>query len=300
MSKEQVAAAFPVEDHTVIVNGIDLHYRTAGKGPVLFLVSPGWGVGSAYLQRGFISLAEHHKLIFVDTRGSGLSSRPVDPSKMRSVDMADDLEALRIHLGLDEISVLGHSNSGAIALSYAERFPDHLDKLIVTGSQVLGLSASADTQRILQERAADPRFEAAVQAVSAFFSGQAGPPKDDEALGAFIHRVLPLYLYQPEKTLSLLQQQLVEPIASYAFNAQFAADAADGTDLTQALDKVTAKTLVLVGRHDFICPVALSDHLHQGIPQSQLAIFEESGHFPWLEEPEKFFATLNDFLRRPS
>ncbi|MBB6144233.1 pimeloyl-ACP methyl ester carboxylesterase [Silvibacterium bohemicum] len=300
MSNEQIATAFPVEDHSAAVNGIDLHYRVAGDGPVLFLVPPGWGVGSHYLQRGFISLAERHKLIFVDTRASGRSSRPADPSQMRSIDMADDLEALRIHLGFSKVSVLGHSNSGAIALSYAERFPEHLDKLIVSGSQVLGLSASADTQRILQERATDPRFEAAVQAVSAFFGGQASPPKDDEALGAFIARVLPLYLYQPEKTLSLLQQQLAGPISSYAFNAQFAADAADRTDLTQALNQIAAKTLILVGRHDFICPVALSEHLHKRIPPSQLAIFEESGHFPWLEEPEKFFATLNDFLRRPA
>jgi pimeloyl-ACP methyl ester carboxylesterase len=40
----------------------------------------------------------------------------------------------------------------------------------------------------------------------------------------------------------------------------------------------------------------LSEHLHKGIPQSQLAIFEGSGHFPWLEEAEKFFAILNGFL----
>jgi pimeloyl-ACP methyl ester carboxylesterase len=105
--------------------------------------------------RGFHSLSEHYRLIFVDTRGSGLSGRPADPSKMGSADMADDLEALRIHLGLSEVSILGHSNSGAIALSYAERFPRHVDKLVLIDSQVLGLSAAGDTQRILSERASD-------------------------------------------------------------------------------------------------------------------------------------------------
>jgi proline iminopeptidase len=74
MSTEQHTVSSPLEDCTVPLNGIDLHYRTIGDGPALFLVSPGWGVGSSYLQRGFISLAEHFKLIFIDTRGTGTST----------------------------------------------------------------------------------------------------------------------------------------------------------------------------------------------------------------------------------
>ena len=300
MSKEQPTTPFPVEDDTVTANGVHLHYQAIGNGPALFLVPPGWGVGSAYLQRGFNSLSEHFRLIFVDTRGSGLSGRPTDPSKMGSVDMADDLEALRIHLGRSEISILGHSNSGAIALSYAERFPGQVDKLVLIDSQVLGLSAAGDTQKILQERASDPRYQAALKAVSAFFSGQTNPAQNDESLESFIGQALPLYLYQPEKTLALVKQHISGPISSYAFGSQFAADAANRTDLTQSLGRITAKVLITVGRHDYICPLALSEHLHKGIPQSQLAIFEESGHFPWLEEPERFFAILNGFLIEPA
>jgi proline iminopeptidase len=296
MFNEQHTALFQLEDYTVPVNGVALHYRTIGNGPALFLVAPGWGIGSSYLQRGFVSLAEHFKLIFIDTRGTGLSHGPVDPSKMGSVDMADDLEALRVQLGIPKVMILGHSNSGAIALSYAERFPEHVDKLVLIDSQVLGLNAASDTQRIIQERATDPRFEPAVKVVSTFFSGQANPAESDEALETFIGQVLPLYLYRPEKTLALAKQQLSGPISSYAFASQFAADAANRTDLTQSLDRIKAKVLIVVGRHDYICPLALSEHLHNGIPQSQLAIFEESGHFPWLEEPDKFWPILNAFL----
>ncbi|HTF62335.1 MAG TPA: hypothetical protein VK638_06435, partial [Edaphobacter sp.] len=89
-----------MEDHTFSLNGVDLHYRTIGDGSVLFLVSPGWGVASGYLQRAFSPLARHLRLVFIDTRGSGLSGRPADPAHMGSVDMANDLEALRVHLGL--------------------------------------------------------------------------------------------------------------------------------------------------------------------------------------------------------
>ena len=285
-----------MEDHTVTSNEVDIHYRTIGEGPVLFLVSPGWGVASGYLQRAFSSLAKHLRLVFIDTRGSGLSGRPADPMRMGSVDMANDLEALRAHLGLSEMSILGHSNSGAIALAYAARYPDRVSKLVLIDSQVLGLSATADTQRILQKRAADPRFKEATRIVSTFFAGQMNPAASDNSLEAFIGQVLPLYLHSPEKSLLLAQEQLSGPISSYAFVSQFAADAAFPIDQTKSLGAINAKALILVGRHDYICPVALSERLHEGIPESRLVIFEASGHLPWLEEPNAFFAELERFL----
>jgi proline iminopeptidase len=285
-----------MDDQTVRLNGVDIHYRTIGDGPVLFLVSPGWGVASAYLQRAFSSVAKHLRLVFIDTRGSGLSGRPADPMHMGSVDMANDLEALRVHLGLSEISILGHSNAGAIALACAARYPDRVSRLVLIDSQVLGLSADADTQRILQNRATDPRFKEATRIVSTFFAGQMNPATSDESLEAFIAQVLPLFLHSPEKSLPLAQEQLSGPISSYAFTSQYAADAAFPIDQTKSLGAIRAKVLIMVGRHDYICPVALSERLHEGIPQSQLVIFEESGHLPWLEEPNAFFAELERFL----
>jgi proline iminopeptidase len=285
-----------MEDHTVSLNGVDLHYPTIGAGPVLFLVPPGWGVGSGYLQRAFSSLAKHLRLVFIDTRGSGLSGRPADSTHMGSANMANDLEALRVHLGFPEISILGHSNSGAIALAYAARYPDRVSKLVLIDSQVLGLSAAADTQRILQNRSSDSRFEEATRVVSTFFAGQLNPAATDESLEAFIAQVLPLYLHRPERSLPLAQEQPSGPISSYAFAAQFAADAALSIDQSKSLGAISAKVLIMVGRHDYICPVPISERLHEDIPESSLVIFEESGHLPWLEEPDAFFRELERFL----
>src|SRR5258708_24239852 len=119
-----------MDDQTVRLNGVDIHYRTIGDGAVLCLVPPGWGVASAYLQRAFSSVAKHLRLVFIDARGSGLSGRPADPMHMGSGDMANDLEALRVHLGLSEISILCHSNSRAIALACASLYPDRVSRLV--------------------------------------------------------------------------------------------------------------------------------------------------------------------------
>src|SRR5690242_16829558 len=196
------------KDFTTNLNGVALHYRIIGNGRTIFLVSPGWGIGSGYLQRSFLALSERYRLVIIDTRGSGSSGRPQDVSTMGTTNMAADLEALRRHLGVATVSVLGHSHGGAIALSYAELFPQSVRKLILIDSQVLGFTASDETQRILQERRTDPRFAAAVQKISAFFTQQVDPGASDEGLELFVGSILPLYLYKPESTLDLAQQIL--------------------------------------------------------------------------------------------
>jgi proline iminopeptidase len=284
-------------DHTVNLNGVDLHYRVCGDGPLLFVISPGWGIGSGYLQRGLGFLQERFRLVFVDTRGSGLSGRPADRTKMSSNDMADDLEALREHLGLSTLQLLGHSNSGSIALFYAARYLDRVGKLILVDSQMLGFSAGAYTQAFLEARAEDPRFKAAVQAAIGQFSGKGKPLMSDADLSGFVAATLPLFFKNPEENLALAEDQLlVEPISLYAFEAQNAADKAAQDDQTTLLEKVRASALVMVGRHDWICPVPVAERLHAGIGNARLVMFEDSGHFPWIEEPEKFAAELIRFL----
>ncbi|MFM0501433.1 alpha/beta fold hydrolase [Paraburkholderia caffeinilytica] len=284
-------------EHNVYLNGVDLHYYVCGNGPLLFLISPGWGVGSGYLQRGFKSLQKRFRLVFMDTRGSGLSGRPADYTKMSSHDMADDLEALREFLGLSAIQLLGHSNSGAIGLSYAERYPNRAEKLVLIDSQVLGFDANADTQALLKVKAEDPRYQAAVQTAISYFSGRSQRFSNDEDLSAFVAEILPLYLANPEKNLmSAREQLLVEPIALYAFVAQNAADKVAASDQVALFDQIRATVLIMAGRHDWICPVSVSERLHAGIHKSRLVIFEESGHMPWIEEPEKFSAELLPFL----
>ena len=88
-------------EHDAPIRDVQVHYTVAGKGPLLFVCSPGWGAGSLYLQQGLAPLEEHFTLLFIDTRGSGKSSKPQDATRMTAVEMADDIEALRSYLSLD-------------------------------------------------------------------------------------------------------------------------------------------------------------------------------------------------------
>jgi pimeloyl-ACP methyl ester carboxylesterase len=283
-------------DHFAQLNGVDLAFRIRGAGPVLFVVSPGWGTGSSYLQKGFEFLQSRFRLVFVDTRGSGRSGRPADAGKMGSSDMADDIEALRDHLGLARVPIIGHSNSGAIVLYYAERYPDHASKVVLVCSQVIGLDWIKDTRVILRQRSDDPRYSEAVRTATDYFDGKLDPGKTDAELTAFVGRILPLYLERPEVNLPQAREDLAGAISSYAFRAQNAADAAAHIDQAGALGQVKANVLIMAGRKDWICPIALSERLHDDIINSRLVVFEQSGHFPWMEERDKFRRELTQFL----
>jgi proline iminopeptidase len=69
-------------------------------------------------------------------------------------------------------------------------------------------------------------------------------------------------------------------------------------DLTPRLSEISAPTLILVGEDDFICPPSRAKIMHERIPNSELVVFEKSGHFAHVEEPEAFFDTIRGWLRR--
>ena len=64
-----------------------------------------------------------------------------------------------------------------------------------------------------------------------------------------------------------------------------------------SLNRIEAQTLVIVGQADWICPVAEAERIHQGIRNSRLVVLDKSGHFPWIETPEQFFAEIIRFAK---
>lgn len=277
-------------DYIASISGLNMEYSVRGEGEILFVTSPGWGIGTKYLQKGLAPLTDHFKLVFVTTRGSGQSQRPSDPSQMGSAQMADDLEHLRLHLGLDAINLFGHSNGGAIAISYAERYPDNLRNLVLVSSQLLGFDTSGEIAGFLERAKTDPRYMAAAPyALQAL-------PQDDAGFYHHFTSMVPLYLREPSKNAQTFIDHMGGRPSAWAFHSQFAVDALPAANEVEDLKNIQARTLIVVGRHCWICPVAVSEHLHGEIAGSKLLVFEKTGHFPWLEEPERFFDEVGDFL----
>jgi proline iminopeptidase len=278
-------------EHIFNKNGLKLWYKVVGSGPVLMVQPPGWGVGAGLYEHAFGPLESHFTLIYHDPRGSGRSEAPADPEEMNVGAFVEDLESLREHLELDSFALIGHSHGGFIALNYALKYPRRLSHLLPLDAQLGVDEPREDAQRTLPELAKDARFADAVQAFG-------GPWKleSDEDMSTLVDRVWPLYFFDPKSEVAAASRKSVRA-SRISVAAMKATSASNGRFLVRdKLSAIRVPTLVLVGRHDFICSPVQAKIIHEGVKASGFVVFGRSGHLPWLEEPRMFFSTVTGFL----
>jgi len=279
--------------HYVQLRDIRLHFVVAGHGPYVFVISPGWGIGSVYLQNGLAPLENRFTLIFLDERGSGESSRPSDALKMSTAMMADDLDDLRRSLGLQSVDLLAHSHGGTIALDYAERYPDRVGKLALIDPEVMDDRAKEKTQAILALLKDDPRYKTAIESVL-----RAPAVVDDDSFAATMNAILPLYFSDPQLQVPVFTTTLKGThLSSFAQNARDVADLREPRKQSKEYARVHADTLIVNGDLDWYCPIEVARRMKSGIPHSALIEYRGVGHFPWIEEPKRFFLDIQKFLQ---
>jgi proline-specific peptidase len=259
---------------------------------VLVVQPPGWGIGAGLYEQTLRPLERDCTLIYYDTRGSGRSQAPPNPDDIHVGAFVEDLEALRTQLELDSFALIGHSHGGYVALNYALKYQQYLSHLLPLDAQLGVEEPEQDLQRTLPELAKDPRFADAVKAFA-----DPSPLEAESDVSVLLERILPLYFHDPEaKCVAALRDNL--RMTRIALTTMQATDSSNGRFLVRdTLSTIRVPTLILVGRHDFICSPLQAQIIHDGISGSRLAVFEESGHFPWLEEPDLFFSTVANFVR---
>jgi proline iminopeptidase len=276
-------------EYTTTISGLTIHYtiRTSSTGlPPLIVHPPPWGCGVDVYYSTFARLESKYTLIYPQPRGNDSSQKPDDPSQMSSRHIVDDLDLFRQHLGLEKISVLGHSSGGTIALGYAIAYPDKVDKLVLLDTDLLGYTRK------------DASFFADVTSIQ---TSPGVSVTNDAEFKAFVVKILPLYFAHPENGgPEQFEQAWSNTTASlWAYGAYYGADKSEAGkwDQFSELGKVQArKTLVLVGKQDRCCGVEVSEAVAQGVKGSQLVVIDDCGHFPWVEAAEEFWKVLEGFL----
>jgi proline iminopeptidase len=258
--------------------------------PVAFVAHGGPGADHSIMRPGMDPIGEYAQIVYWDHRGQGRSARG-DISQYTLDENVEDLEALRAHLGIEQIISVGTSYGGMVAMAHAARYPKSVSKLllIVTAAHS-GFNARA--QEIVALRGTPEEKEAARQL-------WAGELTSDAAMRDYFRNTWGLYSTTfDESKRAKNEDALARAILSpEAMNRAFAPGGfLLDYDLRPELKKITAPTLVLAGRHDWICAPEFSEEIHALIPGSQLKIFEKSSHSLRGDEPEEFFATLKEFI----
>jgi pimeloyl-ACP methyl ester carboxylesterase len=275
-------------------DGTRLAYHEAGAGDPLICLPGGPMQASAYLG-DLGGLSAHRSLVLLDLRGTGESDLPADPASYRCDRLVDDVEALRAHLGLDRIDVLGHSAGGNLAVLYAARFPQRVDRLaLVTPSpRVVGLEITdMDRRQVAELRRGESWFPDAFAALERIWSGDA-TEADWTAIAPFMYGRWD-DVSQAHSALEASQTNADAAAAIYS------AGALDPPATKAAIARLHLPVLLLAGEYDVSFPPHRAAEYVGLFPQAETVVQPGGGHFPWLDDPEWFVRTIAEFFRSPT
>ena len=276
-------------------DGTRLAFTEVGTGPRLVCQPGGPGRASAYLE-DLGGLTQERTLVLLDARATGRSEVPADPSTLRFDRLAQDVDALREHLGEHRIDLLGHSAGTVVAQAYAAAHGDRLRSLVlVTPVDLLQrgpAGARADVPAVRAARAGEPWYPEAAEAEAAL---RDAPPSQAQALQ---RATRPFYYGRWDERAQVhaaSADRQMSPRAELGFSA--GAEQVDVPALLAALGRLDAPVLVLGAERDGATGVDAVQHVAACFPRAETAVLPRAGHFPWVDEPDAFRAAVSDFLR---
>ncbi|WP_406481646.1 alpha/beta fold hydrolase [Streptomyces platensis] len=272
-------------------DGTQLAYHVVGEGEPLLCLPGGPMRASGYLG-DLGGLSEHRRLIKLDLRGTGDSALPADPATYRCDRQVADVEALRVHLGLDRVDLLAHSAAGDLALLYAARHPQRVRTLtlITARARALGVDfTEAHRREAAALRTAEPWFGAAYGAYERVWAGSVADAEWDAIAPFFYGRWDAAAQAHAGSEVAQTHEGAAE---IYAAGGAFAAS----DEARAAVAGMDARVLLLAGEVDSGPLPRIAADIAQLIPRAELVVQPGAGHYPWLDDPRRFTRTVATFL----
>ncbi|WP_318212749.1 alpha/beta hydrolase [Streptomyces sp. SJL17-1] len=271
-------------------DGTELAYRIEGEGEPLVCLAGGPLRDAAYLG-DLGGLTAHRTLVLLDARGTGASAEPADPVTYRCDRQLGDVEALRVHLGLERIDLLGHSAAGNLATLYAAAHPERIRSLVLvtSASRALGVGTTDEEwDKALEVFADRPWYARARAALDSI-----GP--NTPLTG--VREIVAPFAYgrwdaaAQEHAAREAEQMNWEAAPAYHGEGAYTPEAT-----RRAITALTAPVLVLAGEYDAGPTPAKAAEAAALFPDAELVVLPGAGHFPWVDDAEAFVRTLAAFL----
>jgi pimeloyl-ACP methyl ester carboxylesterase len=279
-------SARALELQELTLHGHRIAYRQAGTGPVLVLIH-GITSDSRTWRRVMPYLARRFTVIAPDLLGHGGSDKPRGDYSLGA--HASSVRDLLVALGHDRASFVGHSLGGGIAMQLSYQFPERCERLVLVDSGGLGRGVS-----LLLRAATLPGSELVLPLLAASRMLDAG-----RLAGGLLGR-LGLRAGTDIEEIARGHATLADGEARAAFVQTLRSVVEPGGQRITAANRLyLARQLPLLliwGEHDTLIPVAHAHETHAQLPASRLEVFGDSGHFPQLDEPERFIDVLGAFI----
>jgi proline iminopeptidase len=288
-----------LESHRIDVGGAELFVEEEGEGTPLVLLNGGPGGTHHYFHPWFAMAAGFCRVIYYDQRGCGLSDFEPGEDGYSVEQAADDLEAMRVALGIDKWVVLGYSYGGFLAQLYTTKYPASVAGLILLGATP-GISVDLGPSRqreFLSEEELARRAEIREQLQE--YAEEVDLPQREYVQLSVYNNFLNgdwkrqgFYKPSPER---MAQIALYEWDHDGDFNSKVG-QSQSGIDFTGLFDNNPIPTLILEGRYDLTWNETKAGIIAANHPNGRLVIFENAGHGIYDEEPDRFFEVLEEFV----
>lgn len=276
--------SFDLQETTI--HGHRVAYRLAGSGPPIVLIH---GVTASSVVWNLVGpqLARNHTVLAPDLLGHGQSAKPRGDYSMGA--FASGIRDLVLSLGLGPVTVVGHSLGGGVAMQFSYQFPERVERLALVSSGGLGRRVSG-----LLRAATLPGSELVLPVLAGRHVLNAG-----RVVGRALAKAR-VPLGNDVIEMARGHASLGDSQSRTAFVHTLRASVDSGGQRVQALDRLylaaELPVLILWGARDRIIPVEHGRRAHELVPGSRFELFERAGHFPHLDEPERFTATLEDWI----
>ena len=286
------------EGRFVVVNGAKLWYEIEGKGEPVLLIAGGPGASHSYFDPYFSALADSYRVIYFDAFGRGKSDRAKSPSEYTFERDVEDIEGIRKALNLGRMNVFGHSYGGLVAQAYALKYPDSVKRLILANTLFSGEMWQANNDNYNYEiRNQFPEVWERIQALRA--QGLHSTAQEHQDAYAEVPPSL-CYFYNASNADNFkpeISADVYYSIVGDDGDFLIGGDIAP-LDFRTRLKNLEMPTLILAGRFDRVTLPRFSVQFRQYAPQAQFVMFEKSGHFPFIEDPDQMFKVVREFLSK--
>jgi pimeloyl-ACP methyl ester carboxylesterase len=257
-----------VQSKKVKVGELVVHYLTCGEGEPLVVIHGGNG-GSTSWKRNMEELAGNYRIYIPDLPGFG-HSQPL-AGEYYIPELVDFIDGFSDSLGLDKFHLMGHSLGGAIALSYALKFPQKITKLVLVSSMSLGRDI-------------------------AFWVRMLSFPALCRSIGRAVISVLKAVKWVADLVLAPVEFILPISPASIRLGSMVTTFEQQTTVLMHRLSEIVMPTLIVWGDRDPILPVKHAYAAAQLIPDCRVEVFGDCGHSVYRERVPEFSQILSGFL----